>query len=1026
MMNPLVAAKIIRKLVPERFPGKFPAAAIALLMGLSANAHAANDGEVTLAWNPNTESNLAGYRLLYGTAPGNYPNTVDAGNATTATATGLNTGTVYYFAVVAYNSAGQTSAASSEVSHTVPGTPNTAPSAGSFAITVGEDGQGTATLTGSDPEGDPLNYTVVTPPGKGTLSGSGTSRTYTPAANATGSDSFTYRVSDGALQSALATVSITITPVNDVPVATARTLSATEDTAVAVVLAGTDVDGDSLTYSILTAPTKGTLAGNPPNLTYQPSSNLNGPDSFTFRVNDGTANSAAATVSISIAAVNDPPLASARSASTNEDTAVAITLAGTDAEGSSLSYTILTQPSKGALSGTPPNVIYTPALNSNGADSFTFRVSDGSTNSAAATVSLNVAAVNDIPLANATSASTPKNTPVAITLAGSDVEGSPLTFSVVSSPSKGILSGVAPNLTYTPNSEVTGADSFTFRVNDGTANSATATVSISVAVANTIPVATPRSATTNEDTAVAIVLAGTDADGNPLTYSVLTNPSKGTLSGTAPNLSYLPSANVNGSDSFTFRVNDGTANSTAATVSISITPVNDAPVAAAKSVTTGKNTAVGIVLTGTDIEGSALTYTVLTSPTKGSLSGSVPNLTYTPNSNVTGADSFTYRVNDGTANSATATVSINITNSNQPPQAASKTVATMKNKQVAIELSGSDSDSSTLSFRLINQPTFGVLTGTPPNLAFKPETGFVGNTSFAYVANDGLVDSAIAWISIKVKASNSKPVATGRTLTANWNTGTPVVLAGTDEDSDALNFSVLKQPLNGELTGTPPNLVYVPNSGFKGSDRFTFIANDGVATSAAATVSITVVNPNNRAPSSSAWSVSTPMKTAVPVPLRATDADGDPVVYRIVTKPGTGRLTGKLPNLVFKPTAKFIGSVSFTYVANDGAVDSAPITVNINVTQPPAVAARGLGRVKEVGGAEALPEMSLATDPARPGVILLQITGSPGEAYLLEHSPDLTTWALDREIVIGESGGLDLEVAAPAGATRGFYRLNTP
>jgi hypothetical protein len=200
-MNSLVATHPIRKLILGKFPGKLPAATIALLLGFATGAQAANSGEVTLAWNANTESNLAGYRLLYGTTPGTYPNTIDAGNATTVTATGLNTGTVYYFAVVAYNSAGQTSAASSEVSHTVPGTPNTAPSAGSFAVTVVEDGQGAVTLTGSDPEGDPLNYTVVTAPGKGTLSGSGANRTYTPAANATGNDSFTYRVSDGALGS---------------------------------------------------------------------------------------------------------------------------------------------------------------------------------------------------------------------------------------------------------------------------------------------------------------------------------------------------------------------------------------------------------------------------------------------------------------------------------------------------------------------------------------------------------------------------------------------------------------------------------------------------------------------------------------------------------------------------------------------------------------------------------------------------------------------------------------------------------
>lgn len=1025
-MNSLVAAKSPRKFPSGRFTARILAIAAAMF-ALAGESRAAADRSVTLAWDPNPEAGVAGYRLRYGTVPGQYPNSVDAGTATTATASGLNQGTSYYFVVVAYNSAGVTSPPSAEVSYTVPGTPNTAPSAAALAFEVEEDGQVAVSLSGSDAENDALTYTVVSAPGKGTLTGSGKDLVYRPAANVHGSDSFTYRVSDGSLNSPVATVSFTISPVNDAPVADAKSVTTSEDVAAAVVLSGTDVDGNSLTFSIVTAPTKGILTGSPPNLTYQPAANLFGSDSFTYRVNDGSVNSAVATVSLNISSVNDLPVANAATVNTNEDTPVAITLTGSDLEGSSLTYSIVNQPGKGTLSGSPPNLTYTPALNANGADSFTFRVNDGSANSPAATVNLNIAAVNDLPVANAISVNTMINTAVPVTLAGSDAEGSPLTFTVLSSPTKGVLGGTAPNLTYTPNSGVTGADSFTYRVSDGALNSATATVSISVAASNTVPVATPRSVTTNEDTSVAIVLSGTDADGNPLTYSVLTNPTKGTLSGTAPNLTYVPSANANGNDSFTFRVNDGTANSSPATVSIGITAVNDAPLADAKSVSTNKNTPVGIVLSGTDVEGSALSFSVLTSPAKGTLSGSAPNLTYTPNNNATGPDNFTYRVNDGSANSASATVSINIANNNQAPQAVSKWIPSMQNKPVAIELSATDPEGSPMTFRVVNPPTFGVLSGTPPNLSFQPERGFVGNTSFAYVANDGTSDSPVAWISLKIKDSNAKPVAVEQTLTAAWNTGTAVVLAGTDEDADRLTFRVTKQPTNGTLSGTPPNLTYTPDSGFKGADSFTFVADDGLSSSAAATVSINVVNPNNRAPSSAPWSVTTPMKTAVPVTLRATDADGDAITYRIVSRPASGRLSGKMPNLVFKPKAKFVGTASFTYVANDGSVDSAPVTVTINVTQPPDATARGLASKAKAGSEpEEMPRMSLATDPARPGIIQLSITGNPGSSYLLEHSTDLTVWSEGLEVVIGENGALELEVMAPAGATRGFYRLNEP
>ncbi len=147
-------------------------------------------------------------------------------------------------------------------------------------------------------------------------------------------------------------------------------------------------------------------------------------------------------------------------------------------------------------------------------------------------------------------------------------------------PPHGTLTGTAPNLTYTPAANYNGSDSFTFTVNDGTVDSAAATVSITVGATNDDPVAVAQAVSTAEDTALAITLAGTDTDGDPLTFAVGT-PSNGTLSGTAPNLTYTPDANFNGSDSFTFTVNDGTTSSAAATVSISVTAVNDPPILAA-------------------------------------------------------------------------------------------------------------------------------------------------------------------------------------------------------------------------------------------------------------------------------------------------------------------------------------------------------------------------------------------------------------------------------------------------------------
>ncbi len=260
----------------------------------------------------------------------------------------------------------------------------------------------------------------------------------------------------------------------------------------------------------------------------------------------------------------------------------------------------------------------------------------------------------------AQSVTTAEDTAAAVTLTGSDVDGNVLTYRVVSSPSHGTLSGTAPNLTYGPATNYSGPDSFTFVANDGTVDSAPAVVSITVTPVNDPPVATAQSVMTAEDTAAAVTLTGSDVDGNALTYRVVSSPSHGTLSGTAPNLTYRPAANYSGPDSFTFVANDGTVDSAPAVVSITVTPVNDPPVATARSVTAQPETTVSVALTGSDVDGNALTYRVVSSPSHGTLSGTAPNLTYTPAASYSGADSFTFVANDGQADSAPAMISITV------------------------------------------------------------------------------------------------------------------------------------------------------------------------------------------------------------------------------------------------------------------------------------------------------------------------------------------------------------------------------
>jgi Bacterial Ig domain/Dockerin type I domain len=266
------------------------------------------------------------------------------------------------------------------------------------------------------------------------------------------------------------------------------------------------------------------------------------------------------------------------------------------------------------------------------------------------------------PIANAQSVNVAHNTAKAITLTGSDPDTPPLslTFAVVTNPSHGTLTGTAPNLTYTPTAGYQGADSFTFTVSNGTSISTAATVSITVAAGT--PTAIAQSVSVGFNTAKSITLTGTDPDvpALSLTFSIATNPSHGTLTGTAPNLTYTPTAGYHGTDSFTFTVNNGANISSPATVSITVAA--GTPTANSQVVNVNENTAAGITLTGTDpdIPPLSLTYAVATNPAHGTLSGTAPNLTYTPNANYSGPDTFTFTVSNGTNISTAATVSINV------------------------------------------------------------------------------------------------------------------------------------------------------------------------------------------------------------------------------------------------------------------------------------------------------------------------------------------------------------------------------
>ncbi|MGE0392601.1 MAG: Ig-like domain-containing protein [Vicinamibacterales bacterium] len=641
---------------------------------------------------------------------------------------------------------------------------------------------------------------------------------------------------------------------NQPPTADGQSLTTPEDTPLAITLTAADPDGDALAYTILSGPSNGALSGLAPNVTYTPNLDYNGPDSFTFTVNDGRDDSNVATVTIDVTPVNDPPVANPDSKVTPEDTPVGGTVTSSDVDGGAPTYSLATAPSHGAAAvDADGTYTYTPEPDYSGPDSFTYTVSDGNGGTDTETVTIDVTPVNDPPVADPDAKVTPEDTPVDGNLTSSDVDGGSPAYSLATPPTNGgVVVNADGSYTYTPNLNYVGPDSFTYTVDDGNGGTDTETVTIDVTPVNDPPVANPDSKTTPEDTPVNGAVTSSDVDGGAPTYSLATAPSHGAVAVNADGTyTYTPEPDYNGPDSFTYTVDDGNGGTDTETVTIDVTPVNDPPVANPDAKVTPEDTPVSGAVTSSDLDGGTPTYSLTTPTTHGSVVV-MPNggYTYTPNSNYVGPDSFIYTVNDGNGGTSTSTVTLDVTPVNDPPVANPDAKVTPEDTPVSGVVTASDVDGGAPTYSLVSGVSHGTLTlDAAGAYTYTPALNYNGPDSFTFQVADGNGGTATAVVSITVTPVNDKPVAVDDSYTGQWNTPLTIAAPGvltndSDVDGDTLTAIKLSNPASGMLTfNANGGFTFMPAMNFSGKVSFTYKANDGSLDSNVARVRIKITTP---------------------------------------------------------------------------------------------------------------------------------------------------------------------------------------
>ncbi|HGS5725954.1 TPA: tandem-95 repeat protein [Vibrio parahaemolyticus] len=826
-----------------------------------------------------------------------------------------------------------------------------------------------------DTNNGPANGTVsVNPDG---------SVTYTPNDNYHGADSFTYIVTSGGVSEST-TVNVDVTPVNDAPMAKDDIATTQEDTAVTIdVLPNdSDVDGDKLSIQSASAPeAQGKVEIVDGKLVFTPAENFNGDAEIIYTDTDGALTDQA-TVKVTVNAVNDTPVVEsniADQALAEDFTPYTIDLntAFSDVDNVDGELTFSVSGNSNIQVAIVNGIAtITPTADWNGSETLTFTATDPSGESTSQTVNFTVAPVADIVADKATVV---EDTSTVIKVLGNDTfEGTDKVVSLDTNngPANGTVS-VNPDgsVTYTPNDNYHGTDSFTYIVTSGGVSEST-TVNVDVTPVNDAPVAKDDIATTQEDTAVTIdVLPNdSDVDGDKLSIeSASVSKEQGTVEVVGGKLVFTPAENFNGDAEITYTVTDGQLTDEAK-VTVTVNPVNDAPTIKVDAVESITEDAVSI-----DTVVAALTVRDTDTP-EDQLAVSLEN-----NSNgyfvlvgnevkltQAGVDAvnndelnlkdltISASVSDGVNPAASDSDSLIVNRVNDAPTVENAIADQVLSEDFAtytIDLNDAFKDSdSALNFSVSGNSN--VLVSIENGIAtISPTADWNGSETLTFTATDPSGESISQRVDFTV-ASVADIVADKATVVED--TPTIIKVLGNDTfegDGKVVSLDANNGPANGTVSVNPDGSVtYTPNDNYHGTDSFTYIVTSGgVSESTMVSVDVT---PVNDAPVAKDDIATTQEDTVVTIDVlpNDTDVDGDKLSIQSATVPeAQGKVEIVDGKLVFTPAENFNGDAEITYTVTDGQLtDEAKVTVTVNpVNDAPTI---------KVDAVESITEDAVSTD----------------------------------------------------------------
>ena len=796
--------------------------------------------------------------------------------------------------------------------------------------------------------------------------------TYIPIANFNGEDAFSYQVANELGMTDTAVVEITILAINDAPIALDNTYSITNNGTLVVLSPGllindSDIDLDDLTVDTtpVSEPTRGqlTLFDNG-GFEYQGEQNMQGQDSFQYRVVDAQGAQAIANVTIVSSNTNVAPITKNDSYSLSEDETLVVTAANgvlsndTDPNNDSFSVdeTFMVAPTHGQLLlATDGSFSYVPDANFNGVDQFQYQAIDSLGATSTATVTLVINSEPDNPVAQNDAYQFSKNKLFEVTVQNGllindfNIEAGDLSVNTtaINATQNGELTLNADgSFTYQPDLGFIGVDSFTYSISNEQGLTATAQVTLSESGVNTFPEANDDQYTLDEDSSASLldVLANdTDADGDTITISNIENTA-GEATIVAGKIQFTPPANFSGEIVLTYTITDGYStgnegiNDRTASVTITITPVNDAPTANADSVTMNEDAPallVNVLANDSDIDGDTLVITAATADI-GSASVVDNKIQYTPTANTNGTAIINYTINDGNGGTATTNLTITITPVNDAPIANADS-ATIDEDAAPILINvlanDSDVDGDSLAISAASAD-IGSVSVVGNQIQYTPAADDNGLATVTYTVSDSNGGASTTTLTITITPVNDAPIVNADSATIDEDAAPiliNVLVNDSDADGNSLTISAASANI-GSVSVLSNQIQYTPEADDNGLATVTYTVSDSNGGASTTTLTITII-PVNDAPIANADTATMDEDAApllIDVLINDLDADSDSLSITAASA-DSGSVSVIDNKLQYTPAVNTNGIVVVSYTVDDGnnATDTGSLSITI-------------------------------------------------------------------------------------------------